>query len=94
MSKFPKFWFDGNLGWGLINSMDDFQRIVDQYEGELTRDKLLDKSLNAIEHTQPRYSLKEKVIKNKNKIKSFGLRAEHRGKITLRQFLTEQGVKL
>jgi|AntAceMinimDraft_18_1070375.scaffolds.fasta_scaffold00792_13 hypothetical protein len=92
--KFPRFWFDGNLAWGLINNMDNFQRIVDCYKDELTRDELLDKSLNAIEHRQPRYSLKNKEVKDKNSIKSFGLRMEHRGNTTLRQFLTENGIKL
>ena len=75
--EFPRFWFDGNLAFMWVNNLEDLQQVFDQYEGQMTPDELLDKSLNANEE-----------------LTNFGLYYEHKGDVTLRQFLNNNEVVL
>ena len=53
------------------------KKVVNNYEGHMTRDEILDNAVNV-----------------DDKLDNFGLRREHKGEITLRQFLTDNGIKL
>ncbi len=78
MKNFPRFWFDGNLFFGWINNADDLQKLFHEYDGHMTKDEVLDKSVN----------LEDGVLNN------FGLRGEYNGSLTLRQFLTDNDVEI
>ena len=75
VKEFPQFWFEGNLAFFMVNNLKDLQRVFDQYEGQMTPDDILDKSVNV-----------------DDKLDNFGLRMEHKGKVTLRQFLSNNEV--
>ena len=70
-NKFPKFYYDSNLAFLMINNMLDLEFVFKQYEGEMTKDQILDNS-------KCHYD---------NRLKSFGLYAEFSGDTTLREFL-------
>jgi len=75
VKEFPQFWFEGNFAFFMVNNLKDLQRVFDQYEGQMTPDDILDKSVNV-----------------DDKLDNFGLRMEHKGKVTLRQFLSNNEV--
>ncbi|MFA5207320.1 MAG: hypothetical protein WC428_01570 [Candidatus Paceibacterota bacterium] len=77
MNDFTKFWFEGNLYFGMVNDLDDLQKVFHEYETHMTKDEILDKAVNKDET-----------------LTEFGLRLEHHGKVTLRQFLTDKGIKI
>jgi hypothetical protein len=81
MKKFPEFWFEGNLYFGWIKNLSDLKKVFVAYKGHLTKNEILDKSLE--------YS--GSVPKNNNE---FGLRIEHKGNTTLRQFLKNNGIEI
>jgi hypothetical protein len=76
--RFPRFWFEGNTFFYWVESEADLQRVFDNYKGHMTPDKILDKA---------RCSEYDLTIDN------FGLRSEHTGKLTLRRFLSRNGIK-
>ncbi|MFA5366594.1 MAG: hypothetical protein WC333_01815 [Dehalococcoidia bacterium] len=81
MKDFPRFWFEGNLYFGWVNNLDELNVVFEYYkEGHMTKDEVLDKAV----------SLEDEDKSGKHT--EFGLRIEHRGSMTLRQFLEEKGV--
>lgn len=77
MKNFPRFWFEGNLYFNWVNSLDDMQKVFDAYKDQMTKDEIVDKAVNT-----------DAGMKN------FGLRAEHKGTVTLRKFLKDHGIKV
>ena len=77
MKTFPRFWFEANLYFGWIESMEDLEKVFKEYEGYSTKDQVLDHSHNANEE-----------------LTNFGMYSEHRGPVTLRKFLTDNGIEL
>ena len=77
MKTFPAIWFEGNLYFGMVNTLDDLQLVFIAYKGHLTKDEILDKAVNKDET-----------------LREFGLRIEHKGNVTLRKFLTDNGIKI
>ena len=75
--KFPRFWFESNLYFRWVNSLNDLQIVFDAYNGYMSPDDILDKAVNV-----------------GDKLDNFGLRTEHQGDVTLRQFLTDNGITL
>lgn len=75
--EFPRFWFEGNLAFFWVNNLEDLQRVFKQYEGQMTKDQILDSSVNVDDD-----------------LDNFGLRREHKGNVTLRQFLTNNDVEI
>jgi len=73
------FWFDGNMYFKLIEVEEDLEELFKAYEGYMTPDEILDKAKNAVGSTIER---------------NFGLRIEHRGDTTLREFLVSKNVKI
>ena len=80
---FPRFWFEGNLAFFWINNVYDLYKVFEQYEGHMTPAEILDKSHNInigkFHNTDKKYN-------------NFGLRREHTGKTTLRQFLIQRNI--
>ena len=44
--KFPRFWFEGNHAFMWVNDLNDLQQVFDNYDGVMTPDEVLDKSVN------------------------------------------------
>ena len=78
MKPFPRFWFEGNLFFAWVNNAEDLQKVFVEYDGQATKDEILDKAVN----------LEDGVLNN------FGLRGEYNGNLTLRQFLTDNEVEV
>jgi hypothetical protein len=76
MNNFPRFWFESNLYFGWVENLDDLNKVFEQWEGQMTKDEILDKAVDFPD----------------GNFKEFGLRTEHTGNVTLRQFLEEKGV--
>ena len=75
MKEFPEFWFEGNLFFDYVLSMEDLYRLFNNYDGQLSIDEILDKSKNCDGVDYPYY----------------GLRRECDGNISLREFLVSKG---
>jgi len=75
MKYFPRFYYESNLYFGWINSLEDLDAVFKEYEGHMTKDEILDKSFN---------------IKGKD-CKEFGTRIEHNGEKSLRRYLAQHG---
>ena len=76
MIKFPKFWYEGNLYFNYVSSIEDLQKLFNNYKGSESVDDLLDKSKN----------------NPQSKDDYYGLRRECNGTKTLRKFLIENGI--
>ena len=74
--SFPKFWYEGNLYFGYVSSLEDLKKVFKNYEGHENVDALLDKSKNNPDSDDD----------------YFGLRRECNGTKTLREFLVEKGI--
>jgi hypothetical protein len=46
MKSFPAFWFEGNLYFGMVNSLDDLELVFIAYKGQMKKDEILDKAVN------------------------------------------------
>ena len=77
---FPKFNYDSNLYFNTIGSLNDLEKLFEAYKNQMTKDEILDTSR----------SLESSAI-YKNNIPNFGMRIEHNGNTTLRQFLVKLG---
>jgi len=76
--EFPEFWFESNLYFGWVRSIDDLNEVFKSYEGQMTKDSILDVA----------------VTLKSNELTEFGMRREHKGDITLREFLIEKKIKI
>jgi hypothetical protein len=89
-NEFPAFWFEGNMWSGEVKSRDDLQKVFDAYArseaGNWTQDEVLDESRSAIAGQEPVH-----VVRNYD-LPSYGVRREHGGDKTLREFLAENGI--
>lgn len=74
--KFQGFYYDSNLYFGRINTIDDIYKIFKEYEGYLTPEEVLTLS----------------YVDNSAESHSYGMRIEHDGDKTLKEFLTEYSV--
>lgn len=81
MNKFPEFWYESNACWGMVKSTEDLQEKCDLQT---------DKDWGAL---KDKAEFLNKSKQNIDKSLDFGTRIEHRGKKTLRQFLTENKIK-
>lgn len=84
-NTFNEFWFEGNLYFGMITSVDDLRKVFKAYEGHMSADEVLNKAKN------------NPLIRNANipiTHLEFGLRSEHHGNTTLKEYLIEQGVEI
>lgn len=81
---FPMFWFDGNMYFKLIETEGDLEELFKAYEGHMTPDEILDKAKCTVYDP----------VTQKISYKNFGLRSEHRGDTTLREFLVSKNVKI
>ncbi len=74
MPEFKKFWFEGNLFFKYVENENDVKHLLTNYEGSY------DVVLGA--------KLKDENL-SPTEFPEFGLYAEHTGKITLKEWLTE-----
>lgn len=90
MKAFPHFWFEGNLSFDWVKSVEDLHEVFTRYEGHLTPKGILDKATCVSEE----YIDLRKKSELKFEIDEFGLKREHRGgKKTLREFLLEHSIE-
>lgn len=75
--KFPEFYYDSNLAFLKITSKEDLEFVFKQYKGHLTPSEILDKSKCHYDGA----------------LTNFGLYSEHKGKVTLREFLKDNGIE-
>lgn len=80
---FPEFWYDSNAYFGSVKSIKDLQKMIryqlDPHFGALsTKDEFFDKSMQHYD----------------NETLSFGTRSEHKGKLSLRQFLIQHNIDI
>lgn len=74
LKKFPMFWWESNQCWGLVCSVDDLQWIQNKYSDRRDDFNILDaKSVRNLNPTAP----------------NFGIRSEHNGDTTLREYLKD-----
>ena len=85
---FPIFWFEGGMSFGWVKSLKDLREVVRRYEGQMTKDEILDKAHDVPEDATAHWSAPEHNPKYPN----FGLRREHSGKRTLREFLLKNKI--
>lgn len=77
---FPTFYYESNNWWGKIDSLETLYQML--YCVSEYCDSPLKDSLNLIDGN------------GKNNFKSFGLYSEYKGKKSLLEYLTENGIKL
>lgn len=87
---FPEFWFEGNQYFDWVKSEHDLQKVFKSYSNTLEPFEVLDKARSKKYHDK--LDINE-VIERARK-PEFGLRSEHTGEKTLRQFLIEENVDL
>ena len=79
MAAFPKFWYESNAYFTWVNSLTDLQKVFEAHKDNYSIDWLLDNSMVALHAID--YA-------------KYGLRRECNGDKCLRQFLTENDVRL
>lgn len=103
MSDFPAFFYDSNMAFGKVTSLDDFNRFVEQIaeaEGrsiESARNVMLDATNMADPEARhwPEGRAGEigRALEEWGKVPNFGYRIEHQGgTLTLREWLRVKGV--
>lgn len=75
--KFPGFYFESGLYFGKIKSREDLNDMFKAWEGQMDKVDILDKTMNI----------------GGDDMSEFGLRPEHIGPTTLRQFLSKHKIR-
>lgn len=80
-NNFPDFWYESNAVWGMVRSIEDLK---EKYEAQIDKNYGIFKTLD---------EFLDKSKQNTSGILDFGTRWEHKGSLTLRQYLKENNIE-
>lgn len=87
---FKTFYFDGNDAWGMVDSIDEWKRIVDAHKSYTVTVEIL------MEKSQANHGTNDVEAENKEAndeyVPNFGFRIEHQFKPTLADWAKANGM--